>query len=261
MTSKNEQNEDFVGSEGWDSIWKRVKKRNVTKLNYYHALLADFFARYVPAKARFVEIGCGGSMWLPYLAKTQQADVWGIDYSPEGIERSREADLRMGTQTKLLLADIFKPNDVPKDFFDALWSNGFIEHFTDPSEIVAIFKQHLRPGGVMITMVPNMSGFPGRLQRAVDRAVYENHQLITPAWMDEIHAKAGLTPVLKAQYSGIFSLGVVNYLSRFKSPIAYKIFMTMVSLIQQLVVLPFRLLGIKADSAYFSPYVIAVYKR
>lgn len=261
MSSKNESNTDFVGSEHWDSIWKKVKKRNVSRLNYYNSILIDLFSKNLKPGSRFLEVGCGGSIWLPYLAKKHSIEAWGVDYSESGIERSREADKKNGTKSRLVLADIFKENELPDNYFDVIWSNGFIEHFSDPTAVIKRVKKYLKDDGVIITMVPNMTGFAGLIQKLVDHETYQNHQKIDSSWLDQLHSDAGLTSVMKARYSGIFSLGVVNYLAFIKQPILYKLFMTALSLFQQLVLLPLRLLRIDLNTSYFSPYVVAVYKK
>lgn len=260
MSSKSSDNIDLVGSEHWDSIWKKVKKRKVSKLNYYNSILINLFSNYVREGTKFIEIGCGGSIWLPFLAKAHKAEVWGVDYSQAGIERSVEADIANGTKTNLILADIFADNSIPKSHFDVIWSNGFIEHFTNPTEVISIFKSYLNPAGVIITMVPNMNGLPGLLQKYVDYDTYLNHQKIDPAWLDHIHREAGLIAVKKSAYFGIFSLGVVNYLKLFKNMRLYKIWMTAISIFQQTILLPLRVLPLNFNSRFFSPYVVTVYK-
>src|SRR5690606_12983265 len=48
------------------------------------------------------------------------------------------------------------------------YSIGVIEHFEDPTDMMAAHLRYLRPGGIALLLMPNYSGINVRMQRALD---------------------------------------------------------------------------------------------
>ncbi len=94
--------------------------------------------------------------------------------------------------------------------FQAVFSMGLAEHFVPTSRIIAALKRYLVPGGVLVTLVPNMRGMVGFLQRCVDPSVYSIHVPLSPGDLGEAHAACGLK-VLDSRYLMSINLSVVNF--------------------------------------------------
>lgn len=254
---------DLAGRTTWDDIWRRESARTADLRSYYDARISALFDAHVATGSRVLEVGCGGSVWLPLLAHRKRCEVWGIDYSRRGVELARANLERAGASGTIVLGDALADNDVPMDHFDVLWSYGVVEHFDDVEAVVRRLAKHLRPGGLMITLVPNLAGAIGWLHRVVDPEIYAGHMRLLPEDLDRAHLDAGLAVEGAARYYGVFSIGVVNF-NRFRKrlpTLVDRLFWAAVIGTQQAACLPFRVVGKHPETRTFSPWAVGVYRR
>jgi len=254
---------DLAGMEHWDGVWAVAPRRPLSPRSYYTRRLDEVFSRYLRPGAAVFEAGAGGSRWLPYLATRFSCRVNGMDYSEPGVRAAREHLRQASVAGTVTLGNVLEPHPDLERQFDLVWSAGLIEHFDDPARVVGGLARFLRPGAVMVTLVPNLQGAVGRLHRVVDAAVYRMHRVLDPADLDRAHAAAGLVPVEPAAYFGVFSLGVANWSRlRFRLPRWLDgLFWSSVLGTQQLVCGVASVLGVRPESRTFSPYVVGVYRR
>jgi 2-polyprenyl-3-methyl-5-hydroxy-6-metoxy-1,4-benzoquinol methylase len=256
----------LVQQSQWDSGWAKTPYFDQWMPIDANPMLAqrlwlDYLLAIVPENARVLEIGCGGSQILPFLARRKQADVWGIDYSPTGLSLAQKGFDAEGVTGHLILGDALKPNDVPRDYFDVVLTMGVIEHFPPPGNIqtIARFTDYARPGGAIITFVPNMAGIIGLLVKWLDRPLYDQHIPLDTDMLDALHAAASLQPMRSAEYVGVFEFGVMNYtrlLERYgaeRTALIWKLGYKFQGLYTRL----FR----RRESRWFSPYVIGTYRK
>lgn len=256
---------DLAGPAHWNDVWGVATRRALSPWSYYTARLDAVFARHVGVGTRVVEIGAGNSRWLPFLARRYGCDVWGIDYSAPGVAQARARLHAAGVtgSERIVQGDVFAPHPALEGRFDVLWSAGFVEHFDDVSRAVRRLAEFLRPGGVMLTLVPNMDGAIGCLHRWADPSVFAMHQRLAPARLDAEHRAAGLEVVEPGVYLGVFSLGVVNA-GRLRRPLPAWVDRAVWGTVlgfQQAVCLPWRVLGWHPESRAWSPYVVGCYRR
>ena len=83
--------------------------------------------------------------------------------------------------------------------FDVVVSFGLIEHFEDTVSIVRAASRFLKPGGMLITNIPNMTGLIGYLQRILNKPVYDVHKLLDQHMLRNSHECAGLE-VIECEY-------------------------------------------------------------
>lgn len=186
-------NRDKAGKDYWDANWASqnvhfVDPRDEGLSNVVnrrlHQVLSNVFSGTHTRKQRLLEVGCANSSWLPYFALHYGFSVTGLDYSPQGCEQERALLQIAGVQGEVVCADLYAPPQSLQGAFDVVFSLGVIEHFTDTAASVKALAAFLRPGGVLISVIPNMTGSVGLLQRLCDRAVYENHvPLCGGAWL------------------------------------------------------------------------------
>jgi 2-polyprenyl-3-methyl-5-hydroxy-6-metoxy-1,4-benzoquinol methylase len=196
----------------WDSVLRgaalpRVNSREV----HAYRITMDFVDEFLRPRSggTLLEVGCGASGWLPYFATEYGLLVSGIDYSEVGC-RLAEENLQMLriAYGKVLCTDLFAWDG--DDTYDVVFSYGVIEHFENPEEVLMVFARHLRPGGILISLVPNSQGFVGFLSRFFVEKVYRMHRVISREQLRALHARAGLIDV-KTAYAGTLSLAVVPW--------------------------------------------------
>lgn len=204
----------------WDKVWNIENIPSPVSLddssldNFMALRLGRFFDKHIPAadstaKKVLLEAGCGGSTWLPLFAGRYGYHVMGIDYSDKGCELSRAILAKADEEGRILRGDIFSPPDDLHEKADIVYSIGLAEHFTPTETIMRQLGWFVRPGGKVITIVPNMRGLQGVLQKVVDRKLYDAHVPLTPAELAQAHEMSGLN-VLESSYLGTLSLGTVN---------------------------------------------------
>lgn len=193
---------DMAGQEYWERLWDETSlpeaiNPHAPGLRYrarreLHAL----FSRYLPprgaAPARLLEVGCARSAWLPYFAREFACAVSGLDYSPLGCRQSEETLRRAGVQGEVVCADLFDPPESMKGAFDFVVTFGVVEHFDDTASCVAALGGLLRPGGRVITIIPNNAGAVGWLQRTINRPVFDLHVVLDREALAAAHRDAGL---------------------------------------------------------------------
>ncbi len=158
---------------------------------------------------KLIEAGCGASCWLPYFHKQFGFEVAGVDYSADGCAQAQAIAGKAGVDVDVREADLFV---LPEDFegnFDIVFSIGLVEHFEDTADVISHLAKLLKPGGRLITLIPNMYGITGGLQRLFCREVYDLHVALDPQQLAAAHSGCDLEIHAKA-YLGTLNLGVVN---------------------------------------------------
>lgn len=161
---------------------------------------------------KFLELGAGGSIWLPYFAKEFEFEVYGIDYSKTGCELAKRNLNLAGVKGHIFCEDFFQSANRWKGFFDVILSFGVVEHFDKPVEIIKIMKNLLKTDGLglVITVVPNADGLPFQLQKIIDRDVYNVHKIFSLVDLSSYHNEAGMHVIL-SRYLQFMDLGIINY--------------------------------------------------
>lgn len=253
---------DIAGPEHWENVWRNVRSAaGVSRFNYYNFRLLELFRPQVKMGSRVLEVGCGASRWVPYFEQSLRCESWGIDYSPEGINLVARA-LPPGSKCQLVEADFFDPAALPTNYFELIYSFGFIEHFSHPVAVTRRFAELLAPGGKVLTLVPNFKGIYGYFQEAVDEELFHKHVVMDCADLDNLHDAAGLSPMMPAKFSGCFGPGVVSLFRLNGKHIKLGQWIAQsVRLLQQLTCWTLR--GVRCDfeSQTASPWIVGIYEN
>jgi SAM-dependent methyltransferase len=161
---------------------------------------------------------------------------------------------------EIKLGDLFGEAGFDAESFDVVWSAGFIEHFTDTADVVSRIGRFAKPGGIVITEVPNMGGFIGKLHQWADGALYAQHFVITPEKMDAAHLDCGMTALQPARYFGTLELGVVGY-GRRLPPRVLPWFNRALSLAETIAISPLWACRASIETEALSPLVVGVYRK
>lgn len=202
----------------WEGAWEHmnvpdpIDPRDIAPENHFfqvlHALFKRFLGEHCAPGTRLIEIGCGGSRWLPYFHNAFGYDVSGIDYTVAGIRLSQSILDKAGVNARIAQGDLFEPPPEWIEQFDVVVSFGLVEHFENTSQVISACVRYLRPGGQMITLVPTMRGLYGLAYRLLRPAVYCKHIPHSRETLARAHADAGLN----ITYSG-YVLGLPGLLT------------------------------------------------
>ena len=106
-------------------------------------------------------------------------------------------------------ADMFSAPEELLGAFDVVYSVGLAEHFAELEQVLAAKGCFVAPGGVMFTLIPNMSGLIGKLTKRYNKDVYEIHNPHNMRSFLEGHRRAGLE-VVRAGYLCSTNFGVLS---------------------------------------------------
>ena len=175
----------------------------------YHRYFETAFADLDAGATSLIEVGCARSRWLPYFQRHFGFEISGLDYSERGCEQAREILSASGVVGDVVHADLFAPPDDLIGRFGVVASFGVVEHFDDTASCLHACAKLLKPGGRMVTFIPNMRGSVGLLQRLLSPTTYNVHVPLTPAELKTAHQRVDLE-VLNCRYLMAANWGVVH---------------------------------------------------
>ncbi len=242
----------------WDKGWQvRHQARHVDLGQYNHYRIARFFDAYLPhGRLQALEVGAGHSIWLPYMIQKYGYSVIGLDYSRVGCEMLK-ANLEDCPQNAYLVieADMFHCC-FKQESFDVIFSNGLIEHFTDYPALVALFKSWLKPGGLLVTFVPNKKHIFRHVEKRLASDVYNAHVRLTPGDLLAAYQMHDLKDIKVGYLGSFFTWKYNSYAQGLKRPVLSGI-SKMLNLTAHTLL---RTFGHEPESKAFSPIIYALGK-
>ncbi len=190
MSQDTKDNKDLAQKEHWDSVYNKTISAKNWKPSSYEALcienmLTDAINKYNPKS--IIEVGCGNTHWLGYLQKLTGAKVSGIDYSEKGCELARNNLKKQGAQGEIHCVDFFKVDTNTIGQHDMLFSLGVVEHFEDLENVLSTLARFIKPGGIIVTEIPNLISMHGFLTWLWQPELYYKHKLIGKGKLSKSH--------------------------------------------------------------------------
>ena len=114
----------------------------------------DSAAMYLPApksQSRVLDVGCGAGV----LLKRMQDMGWearGQEVDPKAVSAAQARGVRVDLGT-------LREQKYPDAYFDAVHMAHVIEHVHDPAALLRECHRILKPGGVLVTLTPNVDGW------------------------------------------------------------------------------------------------------
>lgn len=255
----------------WSSIWKRNDSGRLAvwetdpAVQQQSAVIASLISRLQEKEETIsiLEVGCANSFWLPHLARRFNATVYGVDYSEIGCKLAEKQMARQEAKGRIFCQDFFFFAESTPQRFDLIISFGFIEHFTDPSEVLKKMCQILVPGGFVFATVPNLLGIYGPLSKIMDRQVYLDHLLMDPIQIKGYAEKAGLAQLQAGYIGGMVYFSVLNFQTAnglVLSTILY-VLCRAVRLFDIVAGQCLNFLGLDKNNKFTSPYVYVTAER
>ena len=118
---------------------------------YYDSIRYEML-NYLPKTAKkILEVGCGNGCFAEVVKKSNNAEVWGIELM------EAEAEIASKVLDKVLSGECEKHiDDLPDNYFDAIYFNDVLEHLVDPYTVLKKLKSKLSPNGIVISSIPNV---------------------------------------------------------------------------------------------------------
>lgn len=239
----------------WEGNWARKERPGqYNPRNYSHRRFDAFFRRHLQEAAgrMILEVGCAQSSWLPYFHLAYGCRIAGIDYSPTGCRMAMQLLGEAGVPGDIRQRDLFGDNADLEGTADFLFSLGFIEHFEDTVGVLARMRRLLKPGGTILTIVPNFAGWPGSVQKLVHPEVYRMHVILDLPDIERAHREAGFEAV-EAGYLGSIASEVVKYPD--PAPLRLRVLRKILKKVTKTCWFLFRAAGLHPESRRLSPYI------
>lgn len=253
----------------WTSIWEanalpevfNPKDKGLNNyINYsFHCFFQKLFGDVSTQGKHMLELGCARSQFLPYFAKQYKLTVTGLDYSEVGCNQTIQILKRERVEGEIIIGDVFNLPQSLLNSQDYAFSYGLIEHFEKTEEALAACAKSLKKKGLLITVIPNLSGLLGVFQKYLDRDIYNLHIPLTREQFFLAHEKAGLK-ILSCEYFMFVNNNIITT-RKIRSAFWFKLFRRFLSITSK----PFWLferMGIQFPSnRWTSPYIIAVARK
>jgi SAM-dependent methyltransferase len=236
--SEHSTTEHLTHAGYWDRVWdghsvSRPLDPNDRTLNNFmnlelHQFFQRVFRRIIPSNCegiQLIELGCGGST-IP-------------------------ADIRLG--------DMFDPPHDMIGAFDVVFSSGLVEHFSPTTDVIEVSVRFCKPGGHLITLVPNLAGALGFLQRLLNKPVYDLHVPLSLDDLVQAHRDCGLD-IVDFGLIGTVNFSVLNF-SGPQSRVSPRIGLRLASWTSKIVWIMRRIGMPDMPNRLFSPYIACIAKK
>jgi ubiquinone/menaquinone biosynthesis C-methylase UbiE len=111
--------------------------------------------------ARVLDVGCGGGVFLPFLAGLveQSGRVIGLDHAPDFVDtaRRRMSELGLDNRVEVMEGDALDL-PFPDAAFDAAHCERLLMHLEDPATALREMRRVVRPGGSVVVVETDWAG-------------------------------------------------------------------------------------------------------
>ncbi|MEO9891206.1 class I SAM-dependent methyltransferase [Aurantibacter sp.] len=122
------------------------------KANDYYKHIRPEMLAYLPKGCKtLLDIGCGEGAFAAYIKKKENLEAWGIELMEDP---AKEAEKRLDKVFVGPCENFIE--ELPDNYFDAIYCNDVLEHLVDPYMVLTILKKKLSLSGVIISSIPNI---------------------------------------------------------------------------------------------------------
>ncbi|SOD88693.1 class I SAM-dependent methyltransferase [Spirosoma fluviale] len=107
---------------------------------------SPFFQPYIKPSDKVIDFGCGGGYLLKQIHCKEKIGI-------EINEQARRVATNNGIKT------VLSTNDIADNWADVIISSHALEHTSRPLDEVMLLKEKLRPGGLIVFIVPSEGAF------------------------------------------------------------------------------------------------------
>ncbi len=198
----------------WDGTYQRDAAAPISSRprSYIQRIIAQAIAKCLRLAhpRRILEVGCGDSIWLSWLASLSNAAITGLDYSPRGCRLVEDRLAQAGRKGRVICGDLLTiaANDVGQH--DLVYSLGLIEHFTNLDHVLGRLRGMVAPGGHLLSVVPNFDSIHGDMTRFWQPLHNRGYRRLRISEVRDAYRRLGLTEV-RTWFIGAFSLDIVAW--------------------------------------------------
>ncbi len=172
------------------SFWKITQNERYTKIpnsklifflrdcivfsSLQHEIFLKILPKYIRKKDRVLEIGSGPGRNLVIINKMIGSRVFGIENNPSRYNENLRIFKENNIPTSRIFNEDFEKYHT-KDKYDVVFSSGFIEHFSNPADIIIKQLKLVKNGGILICLIPNFTGLNYQIQDKIDKKILEKH--------------------------------------------------------------------------------------
>jgi SAM-dependent methyltransferase len=160
---------------------KRFAGKSEYRDRVWRVLVDDYFARWLPANAAVLDLGCGH---CEFINNVRCEKRFGIDLNPDTVDRA-------GPNVRILTQNCSQPWALPDDSLDVVFTSNFFEHLHSKRELCNTLIQawrSLRPGGRIIALGPNI-----RYLRGAYWDFYDHYLPLTELSLAEVMTDTGFS--------------------------------------------------------------------
>lgn len=134
----------------WNTIGNEFL--GTTALPKYGAFLSEEKLRLLGdlQDKKVLEIGCGTGRSLKYVHDKGALEIWGTDIAPIQIKRTDKFLKEQGVDAKLICAPMENQGEIPKEYFDLVYSVYAIGWTTDLHKTFSNIASYLKKNGTFI---------------------------------------------------------------------------------------------------------------
>jgi len=195
--------------EFWDVAGVRIQPSRGGVRDHVRDTVVAELGKVVEPGSKWTEVGCASSTFLLDFPAVLGAELDGVDISARALEVTRSNLADLGVTPTLSCHDFTEPLPEELHAYDGVFSNGFVEHFADLSAVLVSVAKYVKPGGIVVSVIPNMSGIVGFLQLFTSSEIFLTHHVITPPILRQEMERAGLIVDVCEPFMS-FNTGVVN---------------------------------------------------
>lgn len=148
----------------YDNIWQEWLRKKDLPLE-----ISRHIERYRPLKeeilknleiicknrkiVRILEAGCGTGIMSYLLSENKDVEAYGVDISEKSIDLAQKIGIHFKGKVNFSVADV-RHLEFEDRYFDIVFSQGLLEHFKNPLQVIAEESRVLRKNGILIIDVP-----------------------------------------------------------------------------------------------------------
>jgi len=169
--------EQKIIKDQWMIQWHEILPNKYTIIEKFNHV-GGFQNKDIPVECRTLEVGAGLGAHIAFEKLTHQ-DYYALELRPDMAERLH----RRFPLVKVIVGDIQKEIDLPKEYFDRIIAVHVLEHLPDLPAALSQIKRLLKPNGFCEFVIPCEGGLMYSLARMISaKRIFERTYKMSYDW-------------------------------------------------------------------------------